>query len=102
MDRYVDLGRFYDLAAAKSSAEEVKARTHAYKAAYVRAYHNLKAARQVELDAVASVAKSFDSEGASGQREPARKDRPPLPGQHYPQGLYLALRQRGYPLPQGL
>ena len=62
MDRYVDLGRFYDLTAAKDSAEEVKTRTHAYKAAYVRAYHNLKAARQVELDAVASVAKSFDAE----------------------------------------
>ena len=62
VDRYVDLGRFYDLTAAKDSAEEVKTRTHAYKAAYVRAYHNLKAARQVELDAVASVAKSFDAE----------------------------------------
>lgn len=58
----MDLGRFYDLTAAKDSAEEVKTRTHAYKAAYVRAYHNLKAARQVELDAVASVAKSFDAE----------------------------------------
>ena len=58
----MDLGRFYDLTAAKNSAGEVKARTHAYKAAYVRAYHNLKAARQVELDAVASVAKSFDAE----------------------------------------
>ena len=62
VDRYVDLGRFYDLTAAKDSAEEVKTRTHVYKAAYVRAYHNLKAARQVELDAVASVAKSFDAE----------------------------------------
>ena len=58
----MDLGRFYDLTAAKNAAEEVKARTHAYKAAYVRAYHNLKAARQVELDAVASVAKSFDAQ----------------------------------------
>lgn len=62
VDRYVDLGRFYDLTAAKEGAEEVKARTHAYKAAYVRAYHCLKAARQVELDAVASVGKSFDAE----------------------------------------
>ncbi len=61
VDRYVDLGRFYDLTAAKDSAEEVKARTRAYKAAYVRAYHSLKAARQVELDAVASVSKSFDA-----------------------------------------
>lgn len=58
----MDLGRYYDLTAAKNAAEEVKARTHAYKAAYVRAYHSLKAARQVELDAVASVGKAFDSE----------------------------------------
>ena len=62
VDRYVDLGRFYDLTAAKAAAEEVKAHTHAYKAAYVRAYHSLKAARQVELDAVTSMAKSFDAE----------------------------------------
>ena len=32
----MDLGRFYDLTAAKAAAEEVKAHTHAYKAAYVR------------------------------------------------------------------
>lgn len=62
VDRYVDLGRFYDLTAAKDGAEEVKSRTRAYKAAYVRAYHNLKAARQVELDAVESVGKLFDRE----------------------------------------
>lgn len=58
----MDLGRFYDLTAAKDGAEEVKSRTRAYKAAYVRAYHNLKAARQVELDAVESVGKLFDRE----------------------------------------
>ena len=62
VDRYVDLGRFYDLTAAKAGAEEVKSRTHAYKAAYIRAYHSLKAARQVELDAVDGVRKSFDCE----------------------------------------
>ena len=62
VDRYVDLGRFYDLVSAKAGAEEVKARTHAYKSAYVRAYHSLQAARQVELDAVAAAAKSFDCE----------------------------------------
>ena len=33
VDRYVDLGRFYDLAAAKASAGEVKARTHQYQSA---------------------------------------------------------------------
>ncbi len=61
VDRYVDLGRFYDLAAAKSAAQEVKTHTHAYKAAYVRAYRDLKAARQVELDAAASVKRGFDA-----------------------------------------
>lgn len=64
VDRYVDLGRFYDLTAAKAAAEEVKTHTHAYQAAYVRAYHNLKAARQVELDAVAEVRKHFDADRA--------------------------------------
>lgn len=62
VDRYVDLGRFYDLPSAKSAAEEIKTHTHAYKSAYIRAYHCLKAARQVELDAVSSVAKAFDYE----------------------------------------
>jgi len=64
VDRYVDLGRFYDLTAAKADAGSVKSHTHAYKAAYVRAYHSLKAARQVELDAVSSVRAGFDRERA--------------------------------------
>ena len=64
VDRYVDLGRFYDLTAAKAAADSVKAYTHAYQAAYVRAYHHLKAARQIELDTVAAVRKSFDGEKA--------------------------------------
>ena len=71
VDRYVDLGRFYDLTAAKAAAEEVKAHTRAYKAAYIRAYHHLKAARQVELDAVAAVRKTFDREKAD--RRTARR-----------------------------
>ena len=61
VDRCVDLGRFYDLTAAKAAAEEVKHHTHAYKAAYVQAYHSLKAARQVELDGVEAVKKTFDN-----------------------------------------
>ena len=61
VDRYVDLGRFYDLTAAKAAAEEVKAHTHGYKAAYVRAYRSLKAARQVELDTLTAVAQTFDA-----------------------------------------
>lgn len=62
VDRYVDLGRFYDLTAAKADAEAVKTYTHTYQAAYVRAYHSLKAARQVELDAMSAVKKTFDEE----------------------------------------
>ena len=64
VDRYVDLGRFYDLTAAKAAAGEVKAQTKAYQAAYVRAYHSLKAARQVELDALAAVGETFDADRA--------------------------------------
>ena len=64
VDRYVDLGRFYDLTAAKTNADEIKMHTHAYQAAYVRAYRSLKAARQVELDALAAVQKTFDAERA--------------------------------------
>ena len=64
VDRYVDLGRFYHLPTAKAAAEEAKACTHAYQGAYVRAYHCLRAARQVELDAVASVRAAFDSRRA--------------------------------------
>lgn len=60
----MDLGRFYDLTAAKAAADEVKAHTHAYKDAYVRAYHSLKAARQVELDTVTAVRRCFDAERA--------------------------------------
>ena len=44
--RYVDLGRFYDLAAAKADAQEVRAHTRACQAAYARAYRQMKAARQ--------------------------------------------------------
>lgn len=64
VDRYVDLGRFYDLAAAKTDAEEAKEHTRAYQAAYVQAYHHLKAARQIELDAAGTVQKTFDAQRA--------------------------------------
>jgi len=64
VDRYVNLGQFYDLTAAKEDADEIKAYTHAYQDAYVRAYHNLKAARQIELDSLQTVKRTFDSERA--------------------------------------
>lgn len=62
VDRYLDLGRFYDLTAAKLAAEEVKQHTREYKAAYARAYHCLQAARQVELEAVSLVKQGFEAE----------------------------------------
>lgn len=65
VDRYVDLGRFYDLAAAKAASGAVKAHTHAYQAAYIRAYRSLKAARQVELEAISSAARTFDRSRAA-------------------------------------
>lgn len=60
VDRYVDLGRFYDLTAAKAAAAEVKERTRDYKAAYGRAYRALSAARQVELENIRLAAEGFD------------------------------------------
>jgi len=69
VDRYVDLGRFYDLAAAKTDAEEIKRYTHAYKAAYAQAYRCLRAARQVEQGAQVLVRGSFDAERAMRRTE---------------------------------
>ena len=65
VDRYVDLGRFYDLPAAKAQAAEVKRHTHDYQDAYARAYRCLKAARQVELDTAAEIRQCFDSQRAA-------------------------------------
>lgn len=61
----MDLGRFYDLPAAKVQAGEVKRHTRDYQDAYGRAYRCLKAARQVELDTVAEVSRSFDRQRAA-------------------------------------
>ena len=62
VDRYMNLGRFYDLNAAKADVNEVKLHTHAYKDAYARAYRYLKAARQLELDSVAMIHETFAQE----------------------------------------
>lgn len=67
VDRYVDLGRFYDVTAAKADVEQVKRHTHDYQAAYQRAYRCLRAARQVELDTVAAAKRSFDAERMAGR-----------------------------------
>lgn len=67
VDRVVDLGRFYDLIAAKADAEVVRAHTRSLQAAYGRAYHCLRAARQVELETAAEAKKHFDAERAGAR-----------------------------------
>ena len=62
VDRYVDLGRFYDLTGAKTTAEAFRRETKSYQAAYARAYHSLRAARQVELSSVAAAGEALDEE----------------------------------------
>ena len=58
VDRYLNLGKFYDITAAKTDAEAIQNYTKAYQAAYRRAYQAFRAARQVELTAAAVV--NFD------------------------------------------
>ena len=48
VDRYVDLGRFYQVDALKAQSEAVKTCTQAYREAYRRAYRALRAAGEVE------------------------------------------------------
>lgn len=55
VDRYVNLGEFYDIAAAKTAREEIIRYTKAGSAAYQRAYLALGAARQI-LDGAAALA----------------------------------------------
>lgn len=69
VDRIVNLGRFYDLTAAKAAREEVKRLIRGGQESYARAYHYLRAARQVELDAVHTVQKTFDRDRADRRLE---------------------------------
>jgi len=48
VDRYVDLGRFYNVDALKTHREEIMTHTRAYKNAYAQAYRALNAAGEVE------------------------------------------------------
>ncbi len=64
VDRYVNLGQFYDLTAAKASAKEVRAHTKAYQSAYVKAYRSLRAAREIEKTRMAEAAATFESQRA--------------------------------------
>lgn len=51
VDRYVNLGCFYDVEAAKACRQAIVHHADTYRAAYQRAFRRLKAARQVECDA---------------------------------------------------
>ena len=61
-ESYLDLTRFYDVAATKARREEIVARTDAYRAAYADAYRALRAADAVESErrAAAWGAMDFD------------------------------------------
>lgn len=62
VDRYVNLGEFYDIAAAKAAREEIVQHTGDCSAAYQRAYRALGAAAQVESGAAALAAEGMDLE----------------------------------------
>lgn len=64
VDRVVDLGRFYDLTAAKAARDEIIDQTFRYKEYYEEAYHCLQAARQIELETVRVGQKMFEEEKA--------------------------------------
>ncbi len=62
VDRYVNLGQFYDIAAAKEQREEIIRHTDACSAAYKRAYRALGAARQMADNAAALAAEGLDGD----------------------------------------
>ncbi|MDE7218033.1 MAG: hypothetical protein K2O45_00155 [Oscillospiraceae bacterium] len=61
-DRYVNLGQFYDIAAAKAARSDIIRCSQAGAAAYQRAYRALGAARQMADSAAALVAEGLDTE----------------------------------------
>ena len=69
VDRIVDLGRFYDLTAAKAAREEIVALTEECRAAHTRAQRCMKAARQAELEALSPGARGFDADRAARRLE---------------------------------
>ncbi len=62
VERYVNLGQFYDIGAAKAAREEIMRCTNECSEAYRRAYRALSAARQVEESANSLVAEGMDFE----------------------------------------
>lgn len=61
VDRYVNLGRFYDVAAAKEARSDVICHTQTVSAAYRRAYQALGAARQMADSSAALVLEGLDA-----------------------------------------
>lgn len=59
-ERYLDLTRFYDVAAVKERRTEIVARSDAYRAAYADAYRALRALSAVEDDRRAAVYAAMD------------------------------------------
>ena len=84
VDRYVNLGKFYDITAAKNDAEEIKQYTRLYQAAYAKAYQAFRAAREIERSAAMSA--GFDSARAERRfrgilsREFRRENKNATPG----------------------
>ncbi len=61
VDRYVNLGEFYDITAAKTAREEIIRHTREVSTAYQQAYRALGAARQMEDSAAALAAEELDA-----------------------------------------
>lgn len=61
IDRYVDLGRFYDLTAAKTARDEIVRHSKANSEAYQRAYRAMGAVRQLEDSAALMMAEGLDA-----------------------------------------
>ena len=61
VDRYINLGQFYDISAAKQSRADVVRHTLAGSAAYQRAYRAFGAARQMDDGSAALIAEGLDA-----------------------------------------
>ena len=61
-DRYVNLGEFYDITAAKTARADIIRHTKAVSAAYQRAYRALGAARQIEDDTAVLMTGGLDGD----------------------------------------
>ena len=61
-DRYVNLGEFYDITAAKTARSDIIRHTKAVSAAYQRAYRALGAARQIEDNTAVLMAGGLDGD----------------------------------------